>query len=323
MPVYDTFSKRLKREQEAGQSDVYKYDDLPANFLNQVCYIWNSAVGRYESYDVVHTPLGPKRVKNAVWLSVYNTMRREEGTFVEYSADQNPKTWCLTHLVRTDTSGALNLIEMSFRFMCRRTLTSDEAKGFGITQTLESAISELNTRFQENDLGYEFVIDEDSSDGKLIRKDSTFIHANAVLPAIALLRGAGFDGANEEFFKAYEHLMRGNNKNAIVESAKAVESAMIAICQLRAWPISSTATANELIKAVAADGRLLSADMQNTLMGLFTIRNRIGAHGQGAQPVEAADHMVLYAVHLAAADLVLLMNAHNAMPLPSPATALT
>ena len=43
--------------------------------------------------------------------------------------------------------------------------------------------------------------------------------------------------------------------------------------------------------------------------GLPKVRNEEGAHGQGAQPREAPPYVAAYALHLAAAKIVLLVEA--------------
>ena len=45
MGIYDTYSKRLKRREQAGQVDIYQYDDIPERLRVQIIHIWNSAIG--------------------------------------------------------------------------------------------------------------------------------------------------------------------------------------------------------------------------------------------------------------------------------------
>jgi hypothetical protein len=50
MGIYETFSKRMKRLAQAGQQDVYQYDELPETFRIKVAHIWESAIGHYKTY---------------------------------------------------------------------------------------------------------------------------------------------------------------------------------------------------------------------------------------------------------------------------------
>jgi hypothetical protein len=62
----------------------------------------------------------------------------------------------------------------------------------------DAVITELNARLQEAGLGYEYV------DGIIVRKDSEFLHREAVLPSLRLLKDERFDTANKEFREAHE-----------------------------------------------------------------------------------------------------------------------
>ena len=47
--------------------------------------------------------------------------------------------------------------------------------------------------------------------------------------------------------------------------------------------------------------------------GLPKVRDEEGAHGQGATPREVPDHVAAYALHLSAAKILFLIEAHRAM----------
>jgi len=49
--IFETFSKRQKRIENAGKQDVYSYDDFPKEFRVQVTLILPLAVGRYIERD--------------------------------------------------------------------------------------------------------------------------------------------------------------------------------------------------------------------------------------------------------------------------------
>ena len=47
--------------------------------------------------------------------------------------------------------------------------------------------------------------------------------------------------------------------------------------------------------------------------GLPKVRGEVGAHGQGARPRETPDYVGVYVLHLAVAQDLLLIEAHQAM----------
>jgi hypothetical protein len=314
VPVYETFSKKMKVKERTGQADVYQYDDLPKKFRIQVCHIWNATIGRYYRED--------GRSTNRVWDTLHDVTAREAGEFhlnVHNLDGVTKADICVSYFVNTDTQSALDMLDISFQVIYglrRNTLT---ASLYYVESTPKEAITELNARFKESGLGYEFVA------GELIRIDSTFIHAEAVKPALALLHGTGFNGANEEFFEAHKHYRQGDYKDAIATAGKAFESAMKAICAARSWSPPpnkgklENASAGTLINVLMTNN-LIPEGMRNHLNGLEQtlssglppLRNDV-AHGQGASPVPVEEYVASYALHLAATNIVFLVKAHNAM----------
>jgi diphthamide synthase (EF-2-diphthine--ammonia ligase) len=71
--------------------------------------------------------------------------------------------------------------------------------------------------------------------GTIGTRQSELIHTGAVKPALALLHGKEFAGAQEEFLKAHEHYRQGKSKEALAECLKAFESVMKVICIKRKW----------------------------------------------------------------------------------------
>ncbi len=79
--------------------------------------------------------------------------------------------------------------------------------------------------------------------------------------------------------------------------------------------------ARPLIDTVLQNG-LLPTYMENHLAGLRmtleaglpTVRNKTSGHGQGSDPVTVPEHVAAYALHLAATNIVFLVESHKAMP---------
>ncbi|MCW3095872.1 MAG: hypothetical protein JWL77_1490, partial [Chthonomonadaceae bacterium] len=265
-----------------------------------------------------------------VWKKFYDITVREEGSPLTPESDQ--RKWCLKEFMSANTFPALDMIEASFRLICSERMPHNII--YDITQKPEEAVSELNTRFMENGLGYEFISDGTFDGSMLFRIDSTYIHAKAVTPALALLNGAGFTGPKKEFFLAHDNYMEGRHKDAITAAGRAFEGTMRAICEKRGWEPTGVklvkANASQLIKTVVLDENLVPSVMEthltalsNVLTGLPNVRNSMGGHGDGAEEVPVDAYVVRYALNMAASNIVFLMEAYNALPPPPPVTALT
>jgi Domain of unknown function (DUF7014)/AbiJ N-terminal domain 4 len=311
VPIYDLFSKRKRQGEKEGKADVYQYDDLPQPFRVQVAHIWRTAIG---PYGVDRLGIYEKPASNAYWNFILDAVCREKGVFT-LSGGVTPIEQCVNYVLQAPTEDALDIIEMSFRIIDRVVRKAQEygREGSGIKQEPDDAIEELNQRFREHGIGYQYV------NGIIIRVDSQYIHADVVKPALSLLGQPGFEGPEEEFVKAFDHYRKGNDKEAVAEALKAFESTMKAICKNRRWTYSENATAKPLLDLLFANG-LIPPELQayfgglrSTLeSGLPTLSNRTSRHGQGADPRPIPPHYAAYALHLAAASIVFLVEAHKA-----------
>jgi hypothetical protein len=307
MAAIDTYSKRLKRRQQAGQEDVFGYDFLPESFRIQVVHIWRAALGE-------HSQFASSQISNEAWEFVQGALAREFGVFHLGKSHADPFVQCQQELLGAQTLPALDMLELTFRYIDRVIRHAESWDREHLSQLPDDAIQELNHRFREHALGYRYEA------GELIRVDSEFIHEHAVKPAIAALQNDGFSGALQEFMKAHEHYRKGAHKEAIAEALKSFESTMKAICDARKWPYAQTATASTLIEVIFSQQLIPSelatefTSLQAMLRGgLPTVRNRNSGHGQGALPRKVPDHLAGFALHLAAANITFLMAAHRAM----------
>jgi hypothetical protein len=308
MPVYDIYSKRKRRQENAGCPDVYKYDEIPEGLRNQVIHIWRTAIGTYlkEPYD------NSKKVPDSIWIVIHDILCRELGLMSLGKKNDHPYTQCCTFLFNeSDIDNVLSLIEVSFRMIeriCSKLDSSDKYRA-EITQDPEDAINELNTRFKEHGIGYQYA------GGIIIRIDSQYLHTETVISAISLLQQPSFEGASEEFLNAHKHYREGKNKEAISEALKAFESTMKSICLAMNWEFPDNATAKPLIDICIGNGLIpeplqghfgsLRATLEN---GLPTASNKLARHGQGEKRIIVPDHYAAYALHLAATNIVFLVE---------------
>lgn len=294
MAIYDIFSLRHKKP-----PDVFQYDDLPKKFRVQVTYIWREAIGDENS-----------RVASEYWSSIAGRLAKELGKhrLVDYAGLTG---WgqCVAFVMESPTEDALSLIEIAFRHL------HDYLRIHPNPGTLthpEDAVSELNARFKLHGIGYEFI------NGKIVRVDSQYVHATSVQPVLRLLKTNKFKGAEDHFLQAHEHFRGGKYEDAITCALKSLESAMKTICDARKIQYDpDKATAKQLI------GKMFSAQVIPAFLesefsgirsvlesGLPTLRNRAGGHGQGATPRNIPEHFAAYALHMAASNILFLVECH-------------
>lgn len=313
MPIYDIYLKRKKQQEKAEQPDVYKYDEIPEGLRIQVMYIWQTAIGTWQksNYDKSDEP------PESIWIAIHSILCRELGLLSLGKDRDQPFMKCCTFLFEeSNIDNILSLIEVSFRMIEKvcSTLSSTEIYRAEISQEPDDAIAELNARFKEHEIGYQYV------SGEIIRVDSQYIHTEVVRSTISLLQQPGFDGASEEFLKAHEHYRKGRNKEAIAEALKAFESTMKSICSFMDWEVPQNATVKPLIDVCFSNGLIPKAlsshfnGLRTTLeSGLPTTSNRLARHGQGQKKVTVPDHIAAYALHLAATNIVFLVESYTGL----------
>lgn len=313
MAIFETFSKRKKRLEKAGKEDVYQYDHFPEEFRVQVIHIWAGTIGRFHlrirGYDM-DTPA------SACWGTIHDTLAREKGAFFLGDPNDYPDQRCQAFLMTASADELLDIIDLSFKVIDRplRRQGADYRTRARTDQDPDEAIAELNHRFREHGIGYQF------EGGMLVRVDSQFVHDQAVKPALALLHEAGFQGPSDEFLTAFDKHKKGDTKGAIADALKAFESTIKAICDKRRWARPPNATAKPLMDILFSNG-LVPKNLESQFAGLRsamesglpTISNQTSRHGQGAQPVEVPEHMAAYALHLAASNIVFLVQCHKAL----------
>ena len=175
--------------------------------------------------------------------------------------------------------------------------------------TCVEALDEINARFREHGVGYQY------ENGKIIRMDSELTHQEVVRPALSLLRHPVFKGANDEFMSAHAHFRRREYRDCLVDCGSAFESTMKIICKKRGWGSVENADAKTLIKT-CLDHALVPGFLESHLMGLRsalesglpTIRNKMGPHGKGDSVAEVSAELASYALHLTAANILLLVK---------------
>ena len=307
MPVFDLFSKRQRRKR-GEYPDVYQYDVIPSELRVQIVHIIRDAFGFPE------VSLGHYDKVQKAFESIHDILCREYGVLELRGRNESRFDAVLNFLLQVEeTEKAIDVIELSFRVIDEHVRKNQhEYQGRKISP--DDAIDELNHRFREHGVGYQY------ESGMMVRIDSQLIHSEVVQPTLSLLQDPKFKGANEEFLSAHEHYRNRKFKECLNECLKAVESCLKAICKTRKWHYNETDTANRLLEIVFNQG-LISNFMQSHFSalrstleaGVPTIRNRLGGHGQGSQIVSVPESMAAYALHLTAANVLLLARSESEM----------
>jgi len=311
MAIIDIFSKRQSKLR--GETpDVYIYDELPQTLRTQVVHIWNDALGDYE-LSLREPNVG------AAYQAIVEILHREYGVFELCDIPRRSRGNSFQELVafflqESKTERALDAIELSFRMIDGHTRDFGYLLRQNGAKLADDAIEELNTRLKEHGIGYQYT------NGEMIRVDSELLHSEVVKPALRLLSGKEYAGAQQEFLKAHEHYRSGNTKEALNEALKAFENTMKIICDRRGWKYDSSDSAKDLIGKCFAN-ELIPRFWESSFSSLRSLlessvptgRNKLSGHGQGQQPVDVPNYIAAYVLHMTASAIVLLREAESAL----------
>ena len=309
MPIFETFAKRKHAANRSGQPDIYVYDKLPSFLRKQLAIIFRECIGHYSNSE--YEPNA-----NGVWISINNIMSREHESFHDWYVKSgytfNSKDKCISYLLEhDDVDEVLSMVELVCRYFAGRS-SNEFPRERGATRKAADGLGEINERFREHSVGYEFT------NGSLFRIDSQFTHAEIVKPALALLRMKGFEEANDDFMLAHKHYREGKAKDSIVSANRAFESALKAVCKLMDWKFSPGDNARELI-AVTRRGGLFPNYLEKGVdtfiatmkTGLPDVRNNAGGHGSVPETPPVPSYIARYAIDLAATNIVLIVSAYK------------
>ena len=307
MPIYDIFSKRQKRI--LGEvPDVFKYDNIPLNLRVQIIHILKDALGNpdifgsptLESYEAIHDIL----CREYGWLSL-----SPDGIHTRPDYYHS----VLNFIMQTgDYEKVLDAVEVSFKLVNAVSGNYVYKNSSDVKIEPEEAINELNSRFIEHGIGYQF------ESGQIIRIDSKFVHTEIVKPVLNVLSDELYKGANDEFLRAHEHYRKKEYKECLNYCLKAFESTMKIICKKHHWKYDETDTAKKLLE-ICFQNNLIPQYLQchytalrsSLESGVPTIRNIESAHGQGEEIKEIPPYMASYMIHLTASGILLLTDAEK------------
>lgn len=295
--IVDIYSKRRKRL-EGEIADVYQYAVIPVNLRVQIWQIITAALENSNSEE------------REVFETVHRILLEEYGLFQLSNRSQwSPMTDLQQFLINESrTDEALDITELCMKII--HTYVRDNSQRFShATLSPDNAISDLNHRFKEHGVGFQFEA------GFIVKIEDELLHDEVVRPLIATLDKAPFKAALEEFHSAHKHYRHQHYKECLVDCLKAFESTMKAICNEYSWPIDENATANKLITALF-DNSFFPSYMESqisalrTLLssGVPTVRNKNAGHGQGTIIQQVPEELASYCLHLTATNLLFMVK---------------
>ncbi|QIR15310.1 STM4504/CBY_0614 family protein [Shewanella aestuarii] len=303
MARYELFSKKQKKLR-GEVPDLYQYENIEQSFRVQVVHIVRDTIGVEQLYN---------DTTNGVYAEIHKVLCKEYGVFTlkEYT-NSNFSAVFDYFLSQKSHEKCLDIIELTFRIIDTHIREREWAfrNASGVCQKPDDAIDELNCRFKEAGIGYQF------ESGELIRVDSQYVHSEVVKPVLHLLgKNKKYAGANDEFLSAHEHYRHKRYKECLNDCLKSFESLMKAIHEKHSWPYNQNDTAKKLINSCLTNG-LVPEYLQNQFSsvrillesGIPTVRNKEGGHGQGSDVTSVPEHLASYTLHLTATNLLFLGN---------------
>lgn len=310
MAIYSLYSKRQKKLR-GESSDIYLYDKIPTVLRVQIIHIIKNTIGKGNARINYAMP----NAADEIYKYIHNTLCTEYGVFELKTHVNNFDAIYDTFLEEKDYEKCLDIIEITFELIGSYVLDNWHMFASTSTQTPEEAIDELNFRFKENAVGYQF------ESGEIIRIDSQLIHSEVVKPVLKLLSSeAAYDGSNSEFLSAHEHYRHKRYKECLNDCLKSFESIMKGIHEKRKWTFGVNDTASKLINSCLSN-ELIPAYIQSqftslkTMLesGVPTLRNKNSGHGQGATTTHVNEELASYMLHLTATNLLYLVQCDKAL----------
>lgn len=252
--MINMFSKRNALQAE--KTNPYTYDRLPEPLKFQVIRICEKVEVRFPDVSC--------RGADVFYVGVQQTLCEEYGLMCLTNNTCTYKEDVWNYFMQNkDANKCLDVIEIVFAKFIKK-VQADKYVNCGMNSEIAQAAKDINLRFREHSMGYEF------QDWRFIRLDSEYLHTETVVPALVLLREPYLAGANEEFAKAQDHFRHGRFGESINECLKAFESTMKGICHKRDWAYNQTDSAKKLLATCEQNG-LFPDFMRSSLDGLRSV----------------------------------------------------
>lgn len=308
MSIFNLFSSRNPEEDWKAR--------FPEKVRTQVFYPLRDCIGAGVQYS--------DGAYNPVWWNIRDQLVRELG-LTQLTGKRDPMDDCAAYFMHASDLEAANLLDLAIakadeylsdqrhivQLTLGRSLSHAEylENEFGAKATLDDAVVEINARLRQGDVPLQFARHQ------LVRTDSNYLHQNVTEPAFELLHDNRFDGAEHELKRAHNAYLQGRWDDAISEANQAFESAMKHALEIEGGGYDPGDTAGVLVKKVVDSSLFAGLDehyrgkLKHALAAkLPPLRNPLD-HGAGAKPREGTQELAAHALHIAAADIVLVVSA--------------
>lgn len=318
MRIRNSYSKRQK--QLRGElADVYQYDRLPDQLINQICHLITNYMGNCNSYFDIKINSEKNIFPDYIYQEIYKELCFNWGeknlVAIESEYTQSFQTDIFSRLENEENiEKCLDIIEICFSILEeKKDEITTKRKINSLINHHYQLVKDLNQLFREAAIGYQF------EENQIIRVDSQLIHSEVVKPVIYLLSSNNYyKGANEEYLLAHEHYRHKRYRDCLIYCGNSFESMLKAIHEINKWEYKKSDTASKLITS-CFEKKLVPSYIESQFTslrsiinsGVPTIRNKMGSHGKGIEEKEVTEELASYMLHLTATNLLFLADSQK------------
>lgn len=286
--------------------EVFTYDSIPQELKIQLSFIWKKFFKQldlnttYELWERIYQIICEAEGKEYLATYGHEIIGNENGVFAYFKSctDVN-KCLFVIHEVLKSIVYIPEVIE----------ILNLKSK---IDYKPEEVILDVNSRFLEHGIGFEF------RNREFIRIDNKLLHQDVIIPTLYFLSEPEFHNANDEYLSAHKHFRHGRTKECLNDCLKALETTLKIICHQNGWVPERGETAKHLLDLCFQHGLIPTyltnhfSGLRSTLeSGVPTLRNKLGGHGQGTQRLEVPMHYASYMLYLTGTTINFLVSCHQ------------
>jgi len=174
--IFETFARRKHQQSRNGQPEIYTYNQAPEHMRHQICEALSEGIGFYYVGSGYHQ--SPPHA-NSMWESIDQICRKEMYSYLGYIQGTDLSLRFLNYVLRIhDMDDFLSAVEIGCLHLCIISDGHDSPQLRGAQQKGVDAIEEINGRFEQHSVGYQF------ENRQIIRVDSKLTHAEIIKPAL-------------------------------------------------------------------------------------------------------------------------------------------
>ncbi|MGA2496371.1 MAG: hypothetical protein ABSH20_01435 [Tepidisphaeraceae bacterium] len=189
----------------------------------------------------------------------------------------------------------------------------------------QDGVSVVNEILREEGIGYEFssyvvrdeLIKEDGHGvtthrveieyPEAIKKTNEQMHVDVIVPCMTLLSGAKWKIANQEMLEAHRAFREGRLDDANTACGRCFETVLKTVCAEKRWRYDLEKDAVARLLDICREKDLFPPFYVEIFKSTGTVRNKLGGHGKGPQPLYQNDEaFVAHLLHQTSAHIVLL-----------------